>query len=151
MIVDRLERVARMTLSPRIAKALAALRSGELDGKAPGRYELEGDRVFALVQEYTTRPRSEGKLEAHRKYIDVQYVTKGAEAMGYAPIEGLAVTDAYDDAKDVALFAGIGDSVTVRAGMVTIFFPDDAHAPGLGVTPQGGEPVRKIVVKVAVA
>ena len=150
MIVDQLDRAARLSLPPRMATALKALRSGELDGKAPGRYELDGDRVFALVQEYKTQPRSAGKLEAHRKYIDVQYVAKGAEAMGYAPLEGLTVTDAYDDKKDVALFAGTGDPVTIRTGMVAIFFPADAHAPGLGVTPGGGESVRKIVIKVAV-
>ena len=150
MIVDQLERLAQLNLPPRIGKALAALRSGELAGKTPGRYELDGDRIFALVQEYRTKPHSAGKLEAHRRYIDVQFVVTGTEAMGYAPLEGLAVAEAYDEARDIVFFAGIGDPVTVSAGMATLFFPHDAHAPGLGLTPAGGEPVRKIVVKIAV-
>ncbi len=51
---------------------------------ALGRHDLDGDDLFALVQEYTTRAADECVWEAHRRYIDVQFVVTGAERMGVA-------------------------------------------------------------------
>jgi len=36
--------------------------------------------------EYQTKPREQGIWEAHRKYIDVQYMIQGSELMGWASI-----------------------------------------------------------------
>jgi hypothetical protein len=49
----------------------------------PGRIEIDGNAIFALIQEYQTVPSEEKKPEAHRKYIDVQYVFQGSEIIGY--------------------------------------------------------------------
>lgn len=151
MIIDKLENsAAYMALSPGIALALQALQSGELDNRELGRYELDGTNVYAMVQEYQTKAWSSGKLEVHRKYIDVQYVAEGAEKMGYTPASALPEFDPYNEEKDVAFHAGIGELVSVTRGMIAIFFPHDAHAPTLGMTATGGDTVKKIVIKVAV-
>jgi YhcH/YjgK/YiaL family protein len=115
---------------------------------APGRYELDGDRVFALVQRYHTKPREQGVWEAHRRYLDVQYVAAGIECMGVAPLQNLTVTQPYAADNDCELLAGNGDLVTASASTFAIFFPQDAHMPCLAC----GEPspVVKVVVKVAV-
>jgi YhcH/YjgK/YiaL family protein len=152
VIVGRLEHAADyLGIAPRLAAAFRALREGGCAAWTPGRRDLDGDRLYALVQEYRTKPRTAGRLEAHRKYIDVQFVAEGAETVGWAPIEGLRETEPYDPARDVAFFAGAGEPVTLRAGMFAVFFPHDGHAPGLGLAAAGGDAVRKIVVKVAVA
>ena len=83
MIVDRIENAELYTaLSPRIAMALRALRDTDLATREVGRYELDGDRVFALIHRYETKPVEKGIWEAHRKYIDVQYVARGDEQKG---------------------------------------------------------------------
>ena len=64
-----------------------------------GKHELRGEEVFFNLQEYETKP--EQKLEAHKKYIDIQVVAVGEELMGYTNIENTTVTEKYDDVKDV--------------------------------------------------
>ncbi|MBI2823500.1 MAG: YhcH/YjgK/YiaL family protein [Planctomycetia bacterium] len=149
MVFDRLENASLYAaLHPRLARALAFLRGPDLAQLDCGRHTVEGDDVFALVQEYRTKPRAEGVWEAHRRYIDVQYVARGEECMGYASLTSLVVRQPYDGEKDVVLLDGRGDFVTVSAGMFTIFWPHDAHMPCL--TAGVPESVRKIVVKVSV-
>jgi YhcH/YjgK/YiaL family protein len=149
MLIDQIRHAGAYTgMGPGLAQAFAFLASAPLATLALGRHEITGDRVFALVQDYLTKPPDAGVWEAHRRYIDVQYVVLGTERLGYAPLDRLTVTQPYDEAKDVVLLAGEGDRVTAAAGTFVVFFPHDAHMPGLAL----GEPapVRKVVVKVAV-
>ena len=148
MIIDRIENRARYhKLGPGIGAALEYLAQTDFAGLAPGRYDIDGDSVYALVQHYETRPREKGLWEAHRRYIDVQYVAAGIETMGYAPLDSMAVSQAYAPEKDCVLFSGNGDFMTVRAGTFVVFFPQDVHMPCLVKVTPG--PVRKVVVKVA--
>ncbi len=149
MIIDSIRNKALYSgLGGGISKALDYLAGKEFAAMAPGRYELEGDRLFALVQRYETKPREKGVWEAHRRYIDVQFVASGVESMGYAPIGSLTVTQPYAADNDCVLLAGTGDFVTAAAGTFVVFFPEDAHMPCLAC---GAPPaVCKVVVKVAV-
>jgi YhcH/YjgK/YiaL family protein len=149
MILDTLERMDRYTpLNPRFAAAFDFLRHM---GPAPsiGRHEIDGDSAYALVQQYETRPVAGVQLEAHRRYVDVQYIVRGSEAISWAPRDGLTMP--HDVTKDVALFAASANMIPVpiQAGQCAILFPDDAHAPCC----TWGAPaeVLKVVVKVAVA
>ena len=48
--------------------------------------------------------------------------------------------------KDISFYHGLAESyIPVKPGMFAIFFPQDAHAPG--VSPDG---VKKVIVKVLV-
>ena len=150
MIADKLDRAAQYTgLAPRVRTALEWLQRTDLAALPVGRVDLEGDHLFALVQEYTTKPMDDGLWEAHRTYIDVQYVVSGRERMGYVPVEAVQVTRAYDAEKDYLNGTGHGSFIYGATGMVFVFWPGDAHMPGMQV--DGPEPVRKIVLKVAVA
>lgn len=149
MIVDRIENAGLYHgLGERIRFALAALRDQGLLYRQAGRYELRGTEIVALPQSYPTRAPSECKWEAHRRYIDVQYIVEGEEAMGYANIRDMKLTQPYDEAKDVMFFEGQGSVVTVKAGMFAIFFPEDVHKPGMD--PGERQTVRKVVMKVLV-
>lgn len=149
MVLDKLENASHYAgLGTRIAAALAWLRENDCTKLPAGKIPVQGDQIYALVQDNTTRPREQGVWEAHRKYIDVQFVAAGIEEMGYANVDTLSVKKPYDEQSDFALFEGSGSYVTVPAGSFTIFFPADGHIPGLAA----GEPahVRKVVMKVAV-
>ena len=150
MILDRLENAATYrTLGVRVAAALSYLKKTDFAAMANGRYELDGDRLVAIVQRYRTKPLVKIVWEAHRRYLDVQYVAQGNERMGYTPVvEGLKVVQPYDAEKDAVLFEAQGDLFEVPAGSFTIFFPQDAHAPGLvGGSPPVVRDVLKVVVK----
>ena len=151
MILDTLPLWRRYaSLNPRIAAGFVFLEQFRPDSPA-GRCEIDGDSVYAIVQRYQTRPVTGMQLEAHRRYIDIQYIASGREVIQWAPLAGLTeVTQPYDDVKDAALFALTADVVPVplHTGHFAILFPDDAHAPCCA----WGDPaeVLKVVVKVAV-
>ncbi|MDR3711112.1 MAG: YhcH/YjgK/YiaL family protein [Capsulimonadaceae bacterium] len=148
MILGKVEHANRYgAISDGIAKALRIISSEDLSARAIGRYEIDGDNLVMLVQEYDTRKRSEGVWEAHRKYIDLQLVLTGEESMGRADIADLHSRKPYDAALDVELFDGDGDYFRVPAGSFAIFFPNDAHMPCLAT--EESAKVRKVVFKIA--
>jgi YhcH/YjgK/YiaL family protein len=124
--------------------------SGCAERYAAGRHDIDGDSVYALVQQYQTRPAA-GMPEAHRRYIDIQFIARGREVIHWTPLAACSeVALPYDAEKDAGFFAAPSTMVPVRltAGQFTIFFPDDAHAPCSAW--DGPEDVLKVVVKVAV-
>ena len=140
MIVDQLENLNFYAgLPPRIVRALEFLRDTDLAALSLGRHVLDGDWLFALVQEYATKPLEQCKWEAHRRYCDVQFVARGIEQIGVANIDRMQVETPYDAEKDVAFFRGDGDFVTIRAGTFAIFAPPDVHMPCLAA----GSPVQR--------
>lgn len=144
MIVDTLERAERyFALHPGFEEAFAFLRSGVF---IPGRFEIE-PKVFALSEETKGKGEKQARLEAHRRYIDIQYVMEGEELIGWSPLETCAKeSEAYKEEKDILFFADRPSVwLPVPKGSFAIFFPEDAHAP-LG----GAGDVTKIVMKVAV-
>jgi len=148
MIIDQLKNANLYSKDKALAKALEYLTQTDFKTLAVGRYELDGTKRFALVQEPLTRTLEGALFEAHRKYIDVQYIVDGIEQMGYAPINTLQGATPYDESKEAEMLRGAGDTLTVRPGMFVVFFPEDAHMPCLAV----GQPakVKRVVVKVAV-
>ncbi len=149
MIIDHIENSSLyFPLGERIATALRALQTADLLRAEPGRHEIQESEVFALVQKYETKPRKLGVWEAHRRYIDVQYVVSGVEVIGHAHLPNLSVTKPYTDKEDILFAEGDGNFLTVSAGMFVIFFSHDAHMPSLAAGTPG--PAHKIVVKVRV-
>lgn len=151
MIADRLENAKLYKgVSPRLAKAFEHLARLAAAVPADGKMDLEGKDIHAIVQSYESKPAAEKKWEAHRNYIDIQYVAEGVEAMTWAPIQKLTPAAEYNPEKDVINFnAAPGSPVVVEKGSFAVFFPEDGHQPGV----QSGTAsvkVRKIVVKVKV-
>jgi YhcH/YjgK/YiaL family protein len=151
MIVDRLENADLYApLSPRFARAFAALRDHAFVNQPDGRYEIDGDRLYCLVQRYTTRPPEKCNLEAHRRYIDIQLIVSGEELIRVAPAGGLELRQGYDPGSDKALFhprEGMS-SVRLPALSFALFFPQDAHMPCMQA--DGPAEVHKAVVKVRI-
>jgi len=135
-------------LSPLIALAFDYLRGTDLRHTATGTVEIDGRRVYAIVQEYATLERTQGTWEAHRQYIDLQHVVSGTERIGYTHVSRL-VPGCYDEAKDLLPLSGEGDFLTLGAGDFMLLFPEDAHMPRIAV--DAAELVRKVVVKIAVS
>lgn len=149
MIVDQLDSFLLYGgLGSRVAIGLALLNEESVREAAPGKYEVDGENLFYVVDEYETQPIEDGRLEIHRKYMDIQYIVSGCECIGYSTLEGLEETDAYDSEKDLAFYKdnGLMSRCILQAGMFAILWPNEAHMPGR----IAGEPqkVKKIVVKI---
>ncbi|MGI6494625.1 MAG: YhcH/YjgK/YiaL family protein [Kiritimatiellia bacterium] len=152
MVVGSLSRAAlHATALPGLEAAFAFLSGTDFSALADGAYPVGDGRIRAIVQSYATKPIAEARLEAHRRFLDIQFLLSGEERIGYAPIEHAGTPLApFDDAKDIVFFDGAFEPFTLRTGDFALFFPHDAHAPGIrcGTAPA---PVRKVVVKVPVA
>jgi len=148
VIVDHISNAERYAaLGPRFKQAFDFLRTTDLNALEKGRYPLAGDALFALVQAYHTKPQSEGFWEAHRRYIDLQFVLQGTERIGYAPLHRMQL-ESYDEQRDLSVLLGEGDFLTLTDGCFMLLWPEDVHMPGLQADQSG--PVRKIVFKIAV-
>lgn len=149
MIIDKLKNAELYyTLSPKIKKALNYLEENELKDKEPGKYTIDGDDIYVLISEYKTKSKEEANWEAHRKYIDIQYVISGTEKMGYTNVENITTTIEYSDENDIFFGEGNGDFVTVNQGNFIIFMPQDAHMPS--ITEDKKQEVRKAVIKILI-
>jgi YhcH/YjgK/YiaL family protein len=150
MIVDRLNHAPLyLGAHKRLAAAFDYLRKTDLAMVEPGTHEIDGRKVYVMAQQYETKPMEKGRWEAHRKYIDVQFVYQGEELFGYANLRDLKAGP-YDEAKDFLPLQGDGkgDFFRVGEGTFVILFPQDGHMPGMAIsTPR---PVKKFVVKVAI-
>ena len=152
MIYDTLENLAQYaSLLLGLEKVVDFLSRPDLAQLPDSRAEIDGDRVFANVQTYATKPIDMRGFEAHRKYADVQVVIGGeGELCGVAvPTEEQDVVTPYDEAKDVLFCAPpLCEWFRLTPGFFALFLPQDAHEPGR----QLGEvaTVRKCVVKIRI-
>ena len=137
-------------LNPLFEKAFAFLKRPDLAALPAGRYDIDGNRCWANVQEATLVAPSERKLEAHRRFIDIQAPVTGPETIGLAEMDAAALALPFDVENDCVLYSGPSKPVTLKPGEFAIFFPPaDAHAPCCRAA-GGPEKIKKVVVKVAV-
>jgi YhcH/YjgK/YiaL family protein len=130
--------------------AFAFLRDNNLSDIEAKRYDLNGNNLYVSITDYNTRNPEDARYEAHRKYIDIQYVATGTERIGIAPLSSVdSVLQEYDPAKDIEFMrVKGGDTYPASPDRFFVFFPEDAHMPGLKTDTIA--PVRKVVVKVKI-
>ena len=148
MIIDTLSE-ARLyfNMHPGMEAAFAFLRDAVHTDPEPEEYEIDGRDVYAIVSDCVAKKQEDVRLEAHKKYIDIQFALRGEDRIGWSPLnECTNVEQVYNSAKDVELYTDAPqDWFVLKAGIFCIFFPQDAHAPLAGTGSS-----KKIVVKVAV-
>lgn len=129
-------------------KAFAFLAdSHKLDSLPAGMYPIDGKNAYASITIAPSKTPEAAKWESHRKYIDLQYVIKGEEKIGVAPLASATVTDPYNESKDAAHYTADGKYYTATPAEFYLFFPSEAHRPNLKV--DGYDTVKKIVIKIA--
>lgn len=135
-------------LGSRFKKAFAFLRNTDFSVLSEGKIEIEGDDIFAEVQEYVTKPESECRFESHKKYFDIQFMAEGEEYFGFIPLEELEKDTGYDEERDLEFykFPEVSGRLHLKKGDFAVVSPDDGHQPRcIGKAPCQ---VKKIVVKV---
>jgi YhcH/YjgK/YiaL family protein len=131
-------------------KAFTFLKNSDFPKLESKRYDIDGDNLYATISEYKTKDPETTNFEAHRKYIDIQYVISGEEVMNVVPLSTVKqVITPYDGSKDIE-FITVSKIVNHKASPSNffIFFPDDAHRPGIKV--DASLPVKKVVIKLKV-
>ena len=85
-----------------------------------------GNRFFVAVG--TTK--APDVAEAHRKYLDIQYIVKGKEVVGWADLSACELQGEFNDAKDIGKYTGPFEYLTINEGICYVAFPEDVHMPG---------------------
>lgn len=134
-------------LHPLFESAFAHMRKADLYTLEPGRYPIAGDDLFVIIEQVEGKTREKARLEAHRRYIDIQLVLDGTDEMGWKPLaDCLNPVSEHSAEKDIRFFHDAPAAwIAVPEGYFCIFFPEDGHAPLAG---RG--PVKKAIYKVAV-
>ncbi|WP_459979302.1 YhcH/YjgK/YiaL family protein [Paenibacillus sp. YK5] len=135
---------------PAIQQGLEQIVSRNLAAQKPGRYELDGQMMYALVQEMSTKPAEEQRAESHMTYADIQLLVSGEEKIGFSRLSAeLEMADNQLAARDVAYYKHSHDEseIVLKSGMFAVFFPEDVHRPCCHVNGEKHS-IKKIVVKV---
>lgn len=151
MIYDRLSNCEQYyALGEKFKKAFNFLKNTDFTSIEDGSYEIDGKDFYVNIQNLETKPIEEKKWEVHRKYIDIQYVIKGKEKMGYGILEDFnEIIIPYDKEKDVEFLNGKEfNFVDVKEGDFVIFYPNDVHAPMLAYNQPAD--IKKVIVKIAI-
>ena len=149
MIKDKLANTQTYyAISDRLVLGFEWLKKTDLNLIEDGKYEILGDDVYANVQTYETK--DDALFEAHRKYIDIQYMIKGREKIGITDYQNCTTMEEYNSEKDIEFLSPTStqDSQILEEGNFVVLFPHDAHQPS--INPNKKEIVKKVVVKVLI-
>lgn len=155
MVITSLDELSQQSALPAsLQTAIAFLKQHGNDPIELGRFEIPDSEIGGFSQAYQTETASDSlRYEAHRNFIDVQYLVSGSEIMKWLPIDEIDVTQAYAEEGDCLLGVsktGEHGDIPLRAGQVMILYPSDAHAPGVADA-SGPSDVTKLVIKIPVA
>lgn len=149
MIYDTLEHLeAYRGAHPGVTRALELLRDTDFSQWKDGRHDIDGDKLFILVQSYDSKVTNDTP-EAHKKYIDIQYVFSGQELMGVAPLEDMTEEVEARPDGDIWFYHGPVSYVPLSGRRFVALWPGDAHAPCVAADGKS-IPCRKCVAKVLV-
>ncbi|UJF32467.1 YhcH/YjgK/YiaL family protein [Paenibacillus hexagrammi] len=134
-----------------VQRGIEYIRSKDITQWEPGKYELEGSHMFALVQETETKPFLDQRPESHQTYTDIQLLVSGLEKMGVSKLTpGLTPVEDNFERGDIAFYdkARIESEseIVLLPGMYAVFFPSDVHRPCCSVVDNG--PIKKVVIKI---
>jgi len=143
MILGDINNHSSFTNNPLIVAALEWVKQNYSQRFDKGTIQLT-DKIRINCEEVAMVPQQ--MLEAHRRHIDIHIPQSEEESLGWSPINDLKnCIIPYDEERDVEFY---GDEpqcqISVRPGQFVIFFPEDAHAPNIGI---GNH--RKLCVKIA--
>ncbi|MDO6737836.1 YhcH/YjgK/YiaL family protein [Wenyingzhuangia sp. 2_MG-2023] len=148
MVLDKIENYKLYYgLSERIAQAFDYVNTTDLANIPEGKYEIDGDNVFAIVMEYDTKNPNDCKCEGHHKHIDLQYIISGTEYVGITTLTDQKPIS-EDPEKDLDFYNTSCSLVKFETGVFTLFFPDDLHMPSVFLNKP--ESVKKVVVKIKI-
>ncbi len=154
MILDSIKNVQQYeSLGFDSKKILEFIKKVEKENLSEGRYELDGDNLFAMIQVYETKDREECLYEAHRLYGDIQYMMEGMEHIYAANIDILHVVEDCTPSEDILFYdrriamVDVAEeaALTVRQGCFALFLPQDGHMPCCKCKEK--QKVKKIVFK----
>ena len=131
MILSNLDTpLSSINVSQRVKTAINFLKN--LDKNIPdGKVEIDDKNIFALIATVKTEHPDKRFFEAHRDYIDVQFVIDGRQIIEWMPVTAFKEEKNYDEKNDLYKFNQnfSGSKIILGDNNYAVFFPEDAHKP----------------------
>lgn len=157
MIVGMLKQAEKkldVKMETDLQNAYQFLRTQNFFVMGSGKVTIDGDRMFAVVQEYDTSDKEELQYESHDKYVDVQYMVSGQEKILICDKGDVGeVSIPYDAEGDIVFYEDPGrepKELFLSAGEYAVFWPEDCHKTRCNVLEHEKTPVKKVIVKIKV-
>lgn len=134
-----------------IRQCVTFLTETDMEALSVGRHDIDGDNIFVNVMEFTTQPADEKLAEAHKEYIDIQFLISGEEQIGFSlACANNPIAKEYDKEADFYLLEEVKteSQVVLLPKMFAIFLTEQPHKPGCIVSGAASVPIKKAVVKV---
>ncbi len=147
MIYDDLTNIDKYNIDKNIINSIKNIT----ENTSCGRVDIDGEN-FINIDEYSTKPLSQCRFEAHKKYIDIQIMLDGKEKLDFTNVNSLSVSENYDSEKDVMFFENPCDNVNsliLSSGKFVILYPYEAHRPQM-ISDNAPLKVKKAVVKIKI-
>lgn len=113
-----------------------------------GSHEIDGERLFVNIVEYTTTTPEERFWEAHKNYLDVHLMLHGNEQIDLNFIQNMEQKDFVEKDDFLPLEGPKNASVILRDGDFLICYPSDGHRTAVAV--DGPEAIKKAIFKVRI-
>lgn len=148
MILDAIKNSVLIEgMNPRFKKAFDYVKNNDLASFPTGVTEIEGKDLYVSIAEFDGKRAEEARLETHEKYIDIQIPLEVEENIGWKRLASVSEPlGDYNEKDDIRFYADAPTTqITVMPGEFIIFFPEDAHAPGIA-----SHRIKKAVIKIKI-
>ena len=133
----------------RIQKTLEYLNNMDLKNLESGKHVIN-EWLYINVQEYMTKNISDCKYESHKKYVDIQMMINGIEALETSDVDKLELETEYNEESDVMFWKRKNNQMrtVITDKSYVILYPQNAHMPCIAVDKP--VKVKKLVAKVLI-
>lgn len=135
-------------LEEQIKECFEYAKSNDLASYEKGSHEIDGERLFVNIVEYTTTAAEERFWEAHKNYLDVHVMIHGTEQIDLNFIQNMNVKEFVEKDDFLPMEGDKNSSVILRDGDFLICYPSDGHRTAVAV--DGPEKIKKAIFKVRI-
>lgn len=135
-------------LESQVKECFEYAKCHDLSSFEKGSHEIDGERLFVNIVEYTTTSAGERFWEAHKKYLDVHLMLQGTEQIDLAFIETMDVKTFEEENDFLPMEGEKSGSVILKSNDFLICYPSDGHRTAVAV--EKPEAIKKAIFKVQI-
>lgn len=135
-------------LEEQVKECFEYVKEHDLASYEKGSHEIDGERLFVNMVEYTTTSREERFWEAHKNYLDIHLMIRGSEQIDLNFIQNMEVKEFVAKDDFLPMNGEKNSSVILREGDFLICYPSDGHRTAIAV--DGPETIKKAIFKVRI-
>ena len=123
-------------LEEQVKECFEYAKTHDLASYEKGSHEIDGDRLFVNIVEYTTTTPEERFWEAHKNYLDVHVMIHGNEQIDLNFIQNMELKDFVEKDDFLPMDGEKNSSVVLTDGDFLICYPSDGHRTAVQVQEQ---------------